>query len=359
MSIRLIGYFFTLFLVQPVWASQFSATITMLNGAAEIFVKPRSKANGPKPVVKFEGRYYTIRKARIGKKVHSNQVFKTGSQAKAKITFSNGDSVIIGPGTAVIMRTLLSKIKGGNKEEGQLLNIFYGKVRAIVSKNGPRNNLKVKTKTAVAGVRGTDFYVKYNPAIDQTQLSVLRGKVAVNTGEKSSVRATRLLKKGYTAIVKNVISSAEDIPDELPTKGQTKGRVDSQKIGAIAGFEKPIQITILSKEKLTDIQSTSNVTNDKESLDQVPSNEKDEIQKLEKKAIQVILDDIKVEDPEQFKKMEKLATKTASVDEINSVVVRDLQDSAPKETEVRKISEDELLRNIESGEDVYKKYFSN
>ena len=40
-----------------------------------------------------------------------------------------------------------------------------------------------------------------------------------------------------------------------------------------------------------------------------------------------------------------------------SCIVDDLKEDAPEEVEVRKISEEELLRNIESGEDVYKKYF--
>ena len=47
-----------------------------------------------------------------------------------------------------------------------LINLIYGKLRANVQKdsykNTPDNQFRVKTKTAVAGVRGTQFLTSFN-----------------------------------------------------------------------------------------------------------------------------------------------------------------------------------------------------
>ena len=66
------------------------------------------------------------------------------------------------------------------------MEILFGKVRSLVSKNGDLKSLKVKTSSAVAaGVRGPIFFVSSNPS-KGTQISVLRGKVEVSMMESLS-----------------------------------------------------------------------------------------------------------------------------------------------------------------------------
>ena len=58
-----------------------------------------------------------------------------------------------------------------------------------------------------------------------------------------------------------------------------------------------------------------------------------------------------------YKKIEKVAVNAKTVDAVNAAVINQLQVMAPEEEAARKISEEELLKNIDGGEDVYKKYF--
>ncbi|MEZ4872562.1 MAG: FecR family protein [Bdellovibrionales bacterium] len=274
------------------------------------------------------------------------------------MTFVNGDSMMLGPGSALSLAELKDAIKS-NKSDGQIMNLIYGKVRSVISKTGPRQNMRIKTKSAVAGVRGTDFFVAYNGAKDATEISVLRGKVAVNTTQDLKKADTKLLKKGYTAEIKN-IRAPKELPSALPQKGSVQGKqVRSQKIAAVAGFEKPISIRILSKEKLQLINTESTVKMDKGKIEEAPPEVKELIDRLEKKAVEVVVEDIKANDPEQFKKIENVASNATSIEMINSAVINDLETKAPIESEARKLSEEELLRNLKTGDDVYQKYFGN
>ena len=68
---------------------------------------------------------------------------------------------------------------GGKKKV--LLNVMYGKMRATVNQkyDGKSESFQVKTKSAVAGVRGTDFLTGYEPKTNKMSVVTFEGNVEV------------------------------------------------------------------------------------------------------------------------------------------------------------------------------------
>ena len=79
----------------------------------------------------------------------------------------------------------------------------------------------------------------------------------------------------------------------------------------------------------------------------------EQIQNLEEKNKEVVLDDIKNYQPEIYKQIEK-SKETMNADEVASKVISKLYKKAPSETPKYKPSQEEL-KNM--GSDVYDKYF--
>jgi len=323
---------FQLVIISPVLYAK-TAIITMLKGKSEIFVNPSSEPVGSGPHVKFNGLYYKIKKAKIGRRIKLKQVVKTGINSQIKLSFPDGDTFFVGPATAYSLDVDKSKKA---KKNSKVMDLLYGKVRAVISKKGALKSLKIKTKTSVAGVRGTDFHMAYFPSDEQTSLSVLRGKVAFNS--KASKAPPVEIKSGVTAQVKGNMQSAND-------------KVGEKQVAEVS--MKPI-----TKNKLVDIQKVSQINLSVEKKEAVTIElaklDRDvvaEIEQLNKKSVEIVLDDIKVEDKAQYDSLKANSKSLKSIDSINTVVVSQLFKKAPVEKNV-KLSEDELGQF----EDVYKKY---
>jgi len=106
---------------------------------------------------------------------------KTGYNSKARLKFSDGSTVEVGQETSV------------NIYDNYLF-LAIGIIKSYITKLFP--NFEVRTPTAIAGVRGTEFTVEV--LSDQTTIvSVYEGIVEVTTKER-----TIKLGKGETTIVK-------------------------------------------------------------------------------------------------------------------------------------------------------------
>ncbi len=135
---------------------------------------------------------------KLGKKIKEYDVLETGDDGKIKLIFIDKNELSLPPNSKVEIAQYEIDEKGKSKE---LLNLIYGRVRSSVSsENKPNNNndhyYKVKTNTAVAGVRGTDFLFEVKKT-GATHLFTLAGSVVfseaqgerfieVNAGKKAS-----------------------------------------------------------------------------------------------------------------------------------------------------------------------------
>jgi hypothetical protein len=294
-------------------AQSFVGTFVAVKGDVKVLKSSNGSAAGP--FVRYEGKKYIYEAAKIGNKVKPADVIQSGTDGKAKIAYPNGDNFVIGNGTSLVLPSISEKSDGTKKNSS--LELIYGKVRALISKSGPRNNMTVKTPSAVAGVRGTDFFTRSNPS-DGTQITVLRGQVSMQTISKPDDIVQ--IKTGFTA--DSNLKAAENL--------------------------KPIETT---REELVTLQSESTVKVKTEELAALSPEIKNDIDALNTKTTQAVLVDIKSHDEELYKKLADNGKMDS--DSINTLVVSNLYKQAPT-SKIKKPTAEEINA---IGSDIYKKYF--
>ena len=349
----------TFFFSTPSQAQSFQATITQLKGDVKI-LKPYKP--GSSKVLRYKGVTYNYKRARLGRKLKPKQILLNGPNGQAKIVYNNGDHLVIGPGSAIEMPSRSSKTKGKTSK----IKLFYGKFRALISKKGPRNKLIIKTPSAVAGVRGTDFFIS-DSGTSGTNLTVMRGKVAVAKNKKRATKSAEralkkaiIIKKGFTAQVGKeqpekppetyikpqkamAISDSKELPDILPSAVR-KSKKESDTANDIV-------VLPVTKEELIDVQATTAIAPSEIKPTPLNENIKSEIKQLQKKSAEIILADIKEDDPTLYKKLKDKKNSKS----INTAVVAKLFKKAPREKVKRKLSS-EALEALDK--DIYKKYFN-
>lgn len=303
----------------PLWSlgAQYGA-ITSAQGLVEVFIEPQAASTQTSKVI-YEGKSYDSVKARVGVKVFPGQIVRTGNGAKAKIIFNNGDQFTIGPASAYVFP---GESVAGKQSE---VKVLYGKIRAQISPEGSNANIQFKTPVAVAGVRGTELVVSYNPANDKAEVNVLRGKVAIYHASHFDPK-TKDLQKG------------------LPTILETgfKTTLDSQ-------AAKEILVIRSTQKDLATIAEETQVKSDPDEIKKLSAETVKDISDLELKAKSNTLADIKKYQPELAKKMQG-----QSLADIEKTVVAELAKEAPAGAPQKPSLKD---FDKKQDEDVYDKYF--
>jgi len=218
----------------------------------------------------------------------------TASDGKVKVIYQHGDVVIVGPSSHLSIPGI-DPADANNKK----MVLKYGKVRAVIDKNGPLSGLTIKTPTAVAGVRGTDLFVAYDPGGQATEVQVLRGEVQVQpkvapelqpTSAPSLPEPTKVVqepldvKAGEKAEVK--VASAETSKAASEAVSETSSEATSAPPAA------PQQLdSKLAKSSLQDLQRVQDDTAVSASSKVSP-----ELAQAEQKASGTILGDIQKSD---------------------------------------------------------------
>ncbi|OFZ13587.1 MAG: hypothetical protein A2Z20_04715 [Bdellovibrionales bacterium RBG_16_40_8] len=96
----------------------------------------------------------------IGDNIYEKDRIETSSTGKLQILFNSGNILNITPSSEVVITEASdSKSKLNQDKKRMLLDLIKGRVRNKVNQNytGAESYYRVRTRTAVAGVRGTDF----------------------------------------------------------------------------------------------------------------------------------------------------------------------------------------------------------
>lgn len=139
------------------------------------------KVHGVLRVVKGDVKIKTARgkitKARVGQKVFPKDTIITAKDSRAKIIMTDKNEINVSPASEVIFANYEYEPKKNKKNV--LLNVIYGKVRSKVNQkyDGKQSKFQVKTPSAVAGVRGTDFFTAYNLKTKATSVVTFEGTV--------------------------------------------------------------------------------------------------------------------------------------------------------------------------------------
>lgn len=139
--------------------------------------------------VKVEsGKDKSVKIAPQGTKVCQGDTVIAGTQSRAKVKMEDGNELNISPDSKILLETYEYKVADNKKKV--MLNVLYGKVRAATreenmyndkTKDGQANTFQVKTKSAVAGVRGTDFLTSFDKTTSKTEIITFKGNVEVGT----------------------------------------------------------------------------------------------------------------------------------------------------------------------------------
>ena len=201
----------------------------------------------------------------------------------------------------------------------------YGKLRAVIDKDGPFSGFKIKTAVAVAGVRGTDLYVNYSKGEVQAEVQVLRGEVEVVPTPAAAQRSSLP-------------------PKAIHVKSGEIARIEASKVS---------EVRVAAKEELARVQKESTVTkNSSEELAALSAPIKKEVEAAEKHAVENIVKDIHRYDPQAAQAMSD--KKVSNVEDANTIVLYDIYKTAPAAPTKQKPN----LKDLEErNDDVYQKYF--
>jgi len=207
-------FFFTLVLLALGQKTFADAMITSIQGTVQVLhVLKDSKDNSANKVL-FEGQKYLSEKAKVGAKVQAGDVVMSNSDSKAKLIFEHGDLFVVGSGSALT----IPQSQGGKDKESTIL---YGNLRAVINKDGPLSGLKIRTPSAVAGIRGTDFFVSFNSTSSQTELKVLRGEVNVQPETKGPTPSTPIPSETPTRLAEVTVKTGEVVQIAVMAKADT------------------------------------------------------------------------------------------------------------------------------------------
>ena len=156
-------------------------------------------------------------KAKVGQKVGEGDVIETGKDSRAKIVMADKNVLNISPDSKVVIEKYVNDAKTGEKKVD--LKVLEGKLRASVEQkyDGEKNTFQIKTPTAVAGVRGTDFITGFNSSTRVTSVVTFSGVVAVGLpGANGTILKPVMVQPGQSTSVEN--GKAAEAPKAVPVK---------------------------------------------------------------------------------------------------------------------------------------------
>lgn len=204
-----------LVLIQPLFAEELYGIFMIVKGTVEIESTKTGKAL-----------------AKVGAKVYPGDKISTLKDARAKIVMSDRNVMNLSP------ESVMTILKYENDPKSNVKNVelelSQGKVRNNVEQkyDGDKSKFIIKTPTAVAGVRGTQFLTSFDVKTRMTEIVTFKGAVQMAPILANGQVSPNLVivKKGETSSVKQGQDNAEP-PKALPKEDIKKADKDSQAKG--------------------------------------------------------------------------------------------------------------------------------
>lgn len=168
--------------------------------------------------VKVQKKDGSIVAAKVGQKVEPGDIVITGKESRAKVVMKDNNVLNISPEAKIAIEKY--DFDPDKDKKNVSLNLLYGKVRSTVNqKYEGENSFKIKTPSAVAGVRGTDFSVGFQApsagAQPTTQVVTFEGKVEFgNVGKNGAISNPVMVGAGQTTSISG--NSPPAAPSNVP-----------------------------------------------------------------------------------------------------------------------------------------------
>lgn len=170
-----------------------------------LFVTNASAAQPAGEIVALDGdgtivRAGTAQVATVGLEVEMGDTVRTGKPGRIRLLFVDGSTIVIGDASELLIDEHVFDPAGGKART--LLRLLEGKVRAIVSEyyGDASASYEIRTPGAVAGVRGTEFVVDYDPRRASTDIAAFSGEVVVSGVTTAADTAVVLAADQITAV---------------------------------------------------------------------------------------------------------------------------------------------------------------
>ncbi|WP_413289575.1 FecR domain-containing protein [Bdellovibrio sp. HCB337] len=160
---------------------------------------------------------------KVGGKVYEGDKIATGADSRVKIVMSDRNVINVSPDSEMVIAKYENDAATGKKDVE--LNLLKGKVRNNVEQtyDGEKNKFLIKTPTAVAGVRGTQFLAGFDPSTRMTSIVTFKGSVNLaSVGPQGKpIGAPVIIKKG---------EMTQAGPDKAPDKPKAVPKEDMKKM---------------------------------------------------------------------------------------------------------------------------------
>ncbi len=117
-------------------------------------------------------------KAKVSSKIYAGDTINCAADGRAKIVMSDRNVLNVSPDTKITINKYENDSQSGVKNVD--IELSKGKLRSNVEQkyDGEKSQFLIKTPTAVAGVRGTQFLTSFDPVAMKTQIVTFKGEVS-------------------------------------------------------------------------------------------------------------------------------------------------------------------------------------
>ncbi|OYZ12804.1 MAG: hypothetical protein B7Y39_18885 [Bdellovibrio sp. 28-41-41] len=202
--------------------------------------------------------------AKVGTKVYPGDKITSFKDSRAKVVMADRNVFNLSPDSQMSIGKYENDAKTGVKNVE--LDLTRGKIRSNVEQkyDGEKSQFLIKTPTAVAGVRGTQFLTSFNATTQITEVVTFKGAVQVApimaNGQVSN--QVVIIKKGEMSSVK----AGQEIPEPpraLPKEEINKTDKESQAKSRVV--EDNSVASLAPGDKTSTEKSTDTATGDKDS----------------------------------------------------------------------------------------------
>lgn len=176
-------------------------------------------------------------KAKVSAKVYAGDTINCGPDGRAKIVMSDRNVLNVSPDTKIAINKYENDSQSGVKNVD--IELSKGKLRSNVEQkyDGEKSQFLIKTPTAVAGVRGTQFLTSFDPVSMKTQIVTFKGSVAfalkgsdqqvfVKKGESSSASQGQAAPEPPKPVKKDELEQMNKSSNSAKTEKDDAGKKD-------------------------------------------------------------------------------------------------------------------------------------
>lgn len=169
--------------------------------------------------VRIEDVKGAVTEAKVGSKIQVGETVVTETDSRAKIVMTDRNIINVSP----LTKLKIEKYSNSASDKNVNLNLIEGKVRNNVEQkyDNKTSKFQIRTATAVAGVRGTQFITSFDKQTKVTEVVTLKGEVSfqslnAKTGSPVADKEPVVVEKGEKSQAKEDGAPAE--PVKVPEK---------------------------------------------------------------------------------------------------------------------------------------------